>query len=143
MVVPALSSREPVPRFMQSTVTPHLNRGLSSVAAMATPLSPLSMPSVSPTDQLGSELCLQLMCTSWFGCKVSVLMTCTLLASKRPIRFVHWMVLLSITNSLLSQATEQSCWLRNSISRIATDQEPCFKLHVPQTACQANAPIYV
>ena len=118
MMVPALSSRGSVPKFIQRTVTSRLVRGLSRVAATATPLSLQSRP-MSPTCPLGSELSLQLTCTSLSGGKVSVLVTWILLASRRPVRSVHGMVLPPITNSPLSQAPEQSCRLRNSISRIA------------------------
>ena len=122
MTVPAFSSRGSMPRFMQRIVTSLFSRGRSRVAATATPLSPLSNPSMSPTGPLGSELSLHLTCTSLSGGSVSVRMIWTLLARRRPIRSVHWIVLPPITNNPLSQATEQSCLLRNSIPRMALSE---------------------
>ena len=75
MLVPALSSRGSVPKFMQRTVTSHLVQGLSIVSATATPLSSPSRPFMSPTGPLGSKLSLQLTCTSLSGGSVSVLVT--------------------------------------------------------------------
>ena len=78
ITVPAFSSRGSIPRFIQRTVTSLLVRGLSSVAATATPLSLLSERSISSTGPLGSEFNLQLTCTSLSSGRISVLMICTL-----------------------------------------------------------------
>ena len=61
---------------------------------------------MSPTGLLGSEFSLQLTCTSLSCGKVSVLLTWTLLASRRLIRSVYKMVLSPITSSALLQAKE-------------------------------------
>ena len=119
MMVPAFSSRGSVPEFMQCTVTSRLVQGLSRVAATATPFSSDSRLATSSTGLLCSEFGLQLMCASRSGGKVSVLVTWTLLANRRPIWSVLWMVLSSITSSPLSQTTEPSAQLKNFNPRMA------------------------
>ena len=66
--------------------------------------------------------------------------------STHPVRALDGLAFLhqqSLVTSYKAVMLAEKLHLQNSVVRYATDQEPCFKLHIPQTARQANAPIYV